>query len=101
MDEFWIFIVNALLFFLAFKIGQLSVWVKIGLNNREKIQKELETVRVTGIRPVITVEEINGIYYAYDGKDFLAQGKDPDELGRRIANRFPNKYAGSKVSIKS
>lgn len=101
MDEFWTFVVNALLFFLAFKIGQISVWVKIGLQEKEDIRVRLEEVRRTGIRPVITVEEINGVYYAYDGSDFLAQGTSPDELGQLIAQRFPNKYKLAKVEIKA
>jgi hypothetical protein len=90
-----------LLFFLAFKAGQISVWVKLGMQQKEDLQVRLEEVRRTGIRPVITIEEINGIYYAYDGSDFLAQGTNPDELGRLIAQRFPNKYHLAKVEIKA
>lgn len=100
MQEFYSFLVNAFLFFLAYKVGQLSVWFKIGQQNRNDIQTKLEAVRQTSLRPVITVEEINGVYYAYDGNDFLAQGKNPDELGKLIANRFPEKYHLAKVEIK-
>lgn len=100
MQEFYSFLVNAFLFFLAFKVGQLSVWFKIGQQNKEDVRTKLEAVRQTGVRPVITVEEINGVYYAYDGNDFLAQGKSPDELGKLIANRFPEKYHLAKVEIK-
>lgn len=100
MQEFYSFLVNAFLFFLAFKVGQLSVWLKIGQQNRNDIQTKLEVVRQSGLRPVITVEEINGVYYAYDGNDFLAQGKSPDELGKLIATRFPEKYHLAKVEIK-
>lgn len=101
MEDFWTFLINALLFFLAFKAGQISVWIKVGMQQKENVQVRLEEIRRTGIRPVITVEEINGIYYAYDGNDFLAQGTNPDELGRSIAERFPNKYQLAKVEIKA
>lgn len=101
MEDFWTFLINAFLFYLAFKIGQISVWVKLGMQQKEDIQVRLEEVKRTGVRPVITVEEINGIYYAYDGPDFLAQGTNPDELGRLIAQRFPNKYQLAKVEIKA
>lgn len=100
MQEFYSFLVNVFLFFLAFKVGQLSVWFKIEQQNRNDIQTKLKVVRQSGLRPVITVEEINGVYYAYDGNDFLAQGKSPDELGKLIANRFPEKYHLAKVEIK-
>lgn len=101
MDEFWAFVVNALLFFLAFKAGQISVWIRIGMENKERIQARLQEVQPPSFRPVITIEEINGVYYAYDGNDFLAQGASPDELGHSIAQRFPNKYRLAKVEIKA
>jgi hypothetical protein len=89
------------LFFLAYKIGQMSILLKLGQENRSQIQKQLEQVRLTSQRPVITVEEINGIYYAYDGNDFLAQGETADEVGRSIAQRYPNKYKLAEVKIKN
>lgn len=101
MDDIWVFLINAFLFFLAFKAGQISILFKLGTQQKEDVRVRLEEVRITGIRPVITVEEINGIYYAYDGNDFLAQGSNPDELGRSIAQRFPNKYQLAKVEIKA
>jgi len=100
-QQAWEFLVNALLFFFAFKIGQISVWVKLGVDQRTEMQKKLAEVRTTSLRPVITVEEINGVYYAYDGNDFLAQGKSPDELGSIIANRYPEKYKLARVEIKA
>lgn len=102
MDDFWTFIVNALLFYLAFKLGQITVWTRIGMNNRDAIQQRTQQATVSPLqRPVITVEEINGVFYAYDGVDFLAQGTNPDELGRLIANRFPNKYSSARIQIKA
>jgi hypothetical protein len=101
MDEIWTFLLNAVLFYMAFKVGQVSAWTKIHDKDKEIIQTKLEEVRKTGIRPIITVEEINGIYYAFDGNDFLAQGATADEVGRLIAQRFPNKYQLAKVEIKA
>lgn len=101
MDEFWTFILNALLFYMAFKAGQISVLTKIGQQERTIMQTKLEEIRRTGQRPIITVEEINGVYYAFDGNDFLAQGTTPDEIGKLIAQRFPNKYVLAKVEIKA
>lgn len=101
MQDFWTVLVNALLFFLAYKIGQMSILFKIGQANRTEIEQRLAQVRVTGLRPVITVEEINGIFYAYDGNDFLAQGNTADELGKVIAQRFPNKYHLAKVEYRA
>jgi hypothetical protein len=101
MQEFWSFVINALLFFFAYKIGQVSVWMKIGQIHKAEIQNRITEVKLPGQRPVITVEEINGIFYAYDGNDFLAQAKSADELGRAIADRFPTKYHLAKVEIKA
>lgn len=101
MDELWTFLLNAMLFFMAFKLGQISVWAKMQAKDREIIQVKLEEVRKTGQRPIITVEEINGVLYAFDGNDFLAQGGTADELGRLIAQRFPNKYHLAKIEIKA
>ena len=101
MDEFWTFILNALMFYMAFKAGQISVLTKIGQQERTIMQTKLEEIRRTGQRPIITVEEINGVYYAFDGNDFLAQGTTPDEIGKLIAQRFPNKYVLAKVEIKA
>jgi len=100
MDEIWTFIGNALLFYLAFKAGQISVWSQINQHDKSVIQTKLKEERIS-TPPVITVEQINGIYYAYDGNDFLAQGATPDEIGRSIAQRFPKKYALAKVQIKA
>lgn len=94
-------LVNVILFFLAFKLGQISMIVKMGQQNRTEIQQRLEQVRIAGKRPLITVEEINGTFYAYDGNDFLAQGITPDELGKLIAKRYPNKYHIAKIEIKA
>lgn len=101
MPDFWTVLVNALLFFSAYKIGQMSILFKIGQANRTEIEQQLAQVRTTGLRPIITVEEINGIFYAYDGNDFLAQGNTPDELGKFIAQRFPNKYHLAKIEYRA
>lgn len=101
MQDFWTVLVNALLFFLAYKIGQMSILLKIGQANRTEIEQRLAQVRTTGLRPIITVEEIDGIFYAYDGNDFLAQGNTADELGKLIAKRYPNKYHLAKVEYRA
>lgn len=101
MDEITTFILYAFLFYLAYKAGQISVWAQINQHDKSVIQTKLKEERVTPTTPVITVEEINGVYYAYDGNDFLAQGATPDEIGRSIAQRFPKKYALARVQIKA
>ena len=98
MQEIISFIVNSLLFYFAYKIGQASIYMRIGQQTREQIQ---ETPVVPRAKRIITVEEINGIYYAYDGNDFLAQSQDPDELGKRIADRYPKKYVDARVVIRA
>lgn len=100
-QQFWEFLVNAALFYMAYKLGQLSVRVQMNMDQRSEIQAKLAQVRSTGQRPTITVEEINGVFYAYDGNDFLAQGITPDELGKLIAKRYPNKYHIAKIEIKA
>lgn len=100
MEDIWPIIINALLFYFVFKIGQISARIQIQ-TQQSIVQQNLAQVRLTGQRPVITVEEINGIYYAYDGNDFLAQGNSPTELGELIRNRFSNKYHLARVEIKS
>jgi len=101
MDEFWTFIINALFFFIAFKAGQISVLTKTGQKERTVMQIKSEEIRQTGQRPIIIVEKINGIYYAFDGNDFLAQGNTPDEIGKLIVQRFPDKYVSAKVEMKA
>lgn len=99
-DDAWMLIVNAFLFYLAYKAGQFSIILKLGSKEKTLLIDEVETKKIVR-RPVITVEEINGVLYAYDGNDFLAQGKSPDDLGKSIAQRFPNKYHLAKVEIKA
>jgi hypothetical protein len=101
MDEYLSFIINALLFFLAFKAGQISMVARLDRRQIERAYANEPKITAVTRRPVITVEEINGIYYAYDGNDFLAQGATPNELGSLIADRFPNKYASAKIDIKA
>lgn len=100
-QELWNLFVNAILFFLAFKMGQLSVYIKLGSKERTEISPKMENVRLPNLRPIITIEEINGIYYAYDGNDFIGQGASPDELGSLIAKRYPNKYTMAKIQFKT
>ena len=100
-QQFWEFLVNAALFYMAYKLGQLSVRVQMNMDQRSEIQAKLAQVRSTGQRPTITVEEINGVFYAYDGNDFLAQGKSAAEVGHLIAERFPGKYKLAEVKIKA
>lgn len=98
-QEFVNFIVHALLFWLVYKIGQLHGGVNAvrALRDQPQITDKIKLPRQ---RPIITVEEINGVYYAYDGNDFLAQGQTPDELGKLIANRFPNRYHLAKIEMR-
>lgn len=93
------FIVHALLFWLVYKIGQLHGGVNAVRALRDQPQIT-DKIKLPGQRPIITVEEIDGVYYAYDGHDFLAQASSPDDLGRRIADRFPNKYHLAQIKVK-
>lgn len=93
------FIFQVLLFWLAYKIGQIHGGVSTVRELRNQAQRT-ESIKLPGQRPIITVEEINGIFYAYDGNDFLAQGNTPDELGKLISNRFPNKYHLAKIEMR-
>jgi len=94
--QFISFVVDGFLFYLAFKIGQIS-----GVVRSKELAKPNTQQIVNMVRSIITIEEINGIYYAYDGNDFLAQGRSPDELGTMIATRYPNKYTGARVTIRA
>lgn len=94
------FIVQAFLFWLVFKLGQIHGSART-VHEFGKRNTRTETIQSPSRHPVITVEEINGIYYAYDGNDFLAQGRDPNELGLQIATRFPEKYRGARISLKA
>lgn len=90
------FIVNCLLMFIVYKLGQFSVIHRANIHaNKSRIEP------VPVVFRKIDIEEIDGIYYAYDGNDFLAQGNTPDELGASIAKRFPNKYRRAKIEVKS
>lgn len=94
------FIVQAFLFWLVFKLGQIHGSART-VHELGKRNTRAETIQLPSRRPVITVEEINGMFYAYDGSDFLAQASSPDDLGRKIAHRFPNKYHSAQVEIKA
>lgn len=94
------FIVQAFLFWLVFKLGQIHGSART-VHEFGKRNTRTETIQSPSRHPVITVEEINGIYYAYDGNDFLAQGQTPTELGELIAKRFSGKYTLAKVEIKA
>ena len=91
-------IVNGIFMYLAYKIGQVSTFMKIGQTERQKI---INHSNLSIANRVITVEEINGIYYAYDGNDFLAQASNPDELGKKISTRYPDKYSGARIQIRA
>jgi hypothetical protein len=96
LTGFW----YGLLIFFVFKMGQISVYAKHQtIFERQATTTERPTVIKS--KPLITVEEINGTYYAYDGDDFLAQGNDPDELSAKIASRFPQKYVGARVQLRT
>lgn len=90
------FIVNCFLFFIVYKLGQFSL---IHRANVHANKSRIEPVPVVFRK--INIEEIDGIYYAYDGNDFLAQGNTPDELGASIAKRFPDKYKRVEFEVKS
>lgn len=98
MDDIASFITQLVLFYIMYKLGQASGIIKA---NRELQGRQQQNIveKITQ-KPVITVEEINGMYYAFDGNDFLGQGKSPDELGTLIAKRFPQKYRSARVEIK-
>lgn len=98
MDDIASFITQLVLFFIIFKLGQASGMIRANQELRNQHQRNI--VEKITQKPVITVEEINGIYYAFDGNDFLAQGRSPDELGSLIATRFPQKYRAARVEIK-
>lgn len=96
-------LVNALIFFLVYKIGEIVGHVKatrLRNTTTNSTAKQLEHIKLTGRRPIITVEEINGIFYAYDGNDFLAQAAEPDTLGKLIVDRYANKYATAHIQFK-
>ena len=92
------FLLNIVLFYCAYKIGRFSVYSKIARSSIEKTKLPLMT---SAEKRVISVEQIDGIYYAYDGNDFLAQGHDAVELGRKVAARFPHKYRLAQIVVKS
>jgi len=94
--QFISFVVDGFLFYLAFKIGQIS-----GVVRSKELAKPNTQQIVNMVRSIITIEEINGIYYAYDGNDFLAQGATPNELVNSIINRFPKKYLDVRVMVKT
>lgn len=97
-SDFGTWLIHAFLFWIVFKIGQAHGTIQA---LRELGNKKLATsATIIRQRPIIEIEEINGIYYAYDGHDFLAQGNNPDDLGRRIADRYPDKYRTAQVKIK-
>jgi hypothetical protein len=70
------------------------------IRTMEKIQKEQEHSRIEQLAEELaskwvemTVEDQNGVFYAYrkDDGSFLAQGKDAIELSKHLNARFPDK----------
>ena len=96
LGQFISFVFEGFLFYLAFKVGQIN-----GVARAKEFTKPNTTQIVNMVRPIITIEEINGIYYAYDGNDFLAQSSTPNELGQLIHSRFPNRYVAAKIEVKN
>lgn len=88
-------IIQAFLFWLVFRLGHIS-----GRVNAEKSKIDVISNLKLSKPTTITVEIINGVYYAYDGNDFLAQATSADDLGKNIADRYPNKYLHAKVDVK-
>jgi len=91
-------VVYGFFMYLSYKIGQVSTYIKISQSERQKI---INRSSLNIADRVITVEEINGIYYAYDGNDFLAQASSPDELGKNISSRYPDKYSGARIQMRA
>jgi len=91
------FLVNAILFFIVYKLGQFSVHLK---NTRAEIEERNTKTSITSFNKIVTVEEINGIYLAYDGDDFLGQANSPEELGKVLANKYKTKYLAAKVQMR-
>lgn len=98
LSELITVLVNAFLFFIVYKLGQFSILIKLDKHQHLKKIEQHSTAIIS--RPIITIEEINGNFYAYDGDDFLAQGASADELGKHIAQRYPSKYQSAKIQMK-
>jgi len=90
-------LLQALSYYGFYKFGQYTLAARLSKAQQEEINEPMSQPKLPRR---ITVEEINGIYYAYDGDDFLAQGRSPEELGQMIAQRFPNKYNMATVKVK-
>jgi len=88
-------ILNFVLFILMFRLGQYSMARHINGS-----QNQARTSRVH-VNNKITLEEINGVFYAYCDNDFIAQGKNVEELCESIVKRFPEKFKNANVVFAS
>jgi hypothetical protein len=100
--EFLDFISYIGIIYLAFKvgvhIGRFKVWAEIAEINK-KLSNQIEET-VTG---QMTVEKINGQYYAYLNNDFIAQASTIEEM-TDILEKFivknPKRYSSINVQVK-
>lgn len=88
-------IINCVLFMLMFRLGQHSMAQHIN-----RLQNQAPSSRVHE-NNVITLEEINGVFYAYCDHDFIAQGKNIEELCESIVKRFPERFKNASVVFAS
>lgn len=93
-------IVQALIFWLVYKLGQISIIHKIGKDLSEAIKErglKLErddegNISISKEPTPLKIERVDSQYFAYTtAGEFLAQGSDFRGLFENIKNRYPNK----------
>lgn len=92
-------IVQALMFWAVYKLGQISIIHKIGKDLAEAIEKrglKIErdddgNISISKEPTPLKIERVESQYFAYTmSGEFLAQGSDFRGLFENIKNRYPN-----------
>ena len=94
-------IVNALLFYVVFKLGESFAYIKLSHGILKLKDRADETIEK--IESILTVEKINNQYYAYMNNNFVGQGRTLDEVTevvKDLVRKDPSRYASVKVTLK-
>ena len=94
-------IINALILYVVFKLGESFAYVKLSLGILKLKDQTDKTIEK--IEGVLTVEKINNQYYAYMNDDFVGQGRTLDEvteLVKDLVRKDPLRYSSVKVNLK-
>lgn len=105
MDFIFSFLIYFMVFWLVFKLGEFYGYFRIarGLANIKEIAEMLEQKgdEHEQIKDKVTIEEIDGIYYAFINDHFVGQGSTIDDAKKYVEQELTKKYKISSLELVS